>query len=49
MRAAVLVGTSVTKVVQAMAEKASAVEAEPPRAKAAAQPVPEEPAVAAES
>ena len=31
MRAAVLVGTSVTKVVPAMAENASAVEAEPPK------------------
>ena len=49
MRAAAQAGTDVTMAVLVSAENANAVEAEPPRAKAAAQPVPEEPVVAAES
>jgi len=46
---AVQVGADVTGVVPASAEKASAVETEPHKAEAAAPPVQEEPAVAAES
>jgi hypothetical protein len=46
MRAAVLVGAGVTKVVPDSAENASYVETEPPRAEAAAPPMQEEPAVA---
>jgi hypothetical protein len=48
MRAAVLVGTGVTKVVPASAEKASAVVAELPKAEADAPPVPEGPAATAD-
>jgi hypothetical protein len=52
MRASVLVGADVTKVVQVSAENASAVEAAPPKVEAAVPavgPQPEEPAAAAES
>jgi hypothetical protein len=41
-------GADMTKVVPASAENASAVEAAPPRAKADAPPVPEEPATTAD-